>query len=239
MVLLRRNIIVGLIACFVIACGPEYSFSNSVLNTSSVPADADPAVADSIANEKRAKQDALLDTVSLRFYMSKNSSNPSVFDEHGYRDGLWEVYYSNGQLASKGSYRNGIREGLFESFYENGQVKAKISYRDGLIEGSSESFYSNGKPSSKGMCLGNHLHGNWETYFPNGKLESRATFENGYPNGLYEEYYSNGNLKAKGIIENGVPVGAWEYYYENGKLKQKGSYTKQRNGYYEYDYDDD
>ena len=44
-------------------------------------------------------------------------------------------YHENGQLASKGNWKDGKRNGLLESYHDNGQLKTKGNYKDGkLIE---------------------------------------------------------------------------------------------------------
>ena len=45
--------------------------------------------------------------------------------KNGKREGLWESYYRNGQLHTKGQYRKGKREGEWEFYYRNGQLECK------------------------------------------------------------------------------------------------------------------
>ena len=41
---------------------------------------------------------------------------------------MWEEYYEDGQLTTKGSYMGGERDGMWEEYYESGQLKTKRSY---------------------------------------------------------------------------------------------------------------
>ena len=45
-------------------------------------------------------------------------------------DGPFEEYHDNGQLESKGTYKDGEREGPFETYYENGQLREKGTLKD-------------------------------------------------------------------------------------------------------------
>ena len=49
----------------------------------------------------------------------------------GQAHGLWERYYSNGNLFYKGEYINGKRHGYWESYYYNGNLCYKGSYLNG------------------------------------------------------------------------------------------------------------
>jgi antitoxin component YwqK of YwqJK toxin-antitoxin module len=79
----------------------------------------------------------------------------NLYDEKGKRHGLWEEYYSNGQLSYKGNYVNGEEHGLWERYYFNGQL-----------------WY-------KGNYVNRKEHGYWEWYFDNGDLWCKGFFDMG------------------------------------------------------------
>ena len=60
------------------------------------------------------------------------------------------AYYSNGQIYTKGKYKNGKLEGSWISYYENGQLKHRGKYKNGKLEGSWISFHENGQVYIKG-----------------------------------------------------------------------------------------
>ena len=80
----------------------------------------------------------------------------SKIDHEGYtngkREGLWESYYRNGQLHTKGVYRKGKREGEWEFYFRNGQLECKGTYKNGNEDGVFEFYYSKGQsdPSRSG-----------------------------------------------------------------------------------------
>ena len=72
--------------------------------------------------------------------------------KNGKREGLWESYYRNGQLHTKGFYRKGKREGEWEFYFRNGQLECKGTYKNGNEDGVFEFYYSKGQfdPSRSG-----------------------------------------------------------------------------------------
>ena len=47
-------------------------------------------------------------------------------------NGVYEEYYENGQLKSKGTYKNNVPDGVWEE-YKNGRLKSKTTYKNGEI----------------------------------------------------------------------------------------------------------
>ena len=109
-------------------------------------------------------------------------------------DGPFETYYENGQLWTKGTYKDGQivavaeLDGLFERYHPNGQLWRK-SFREGGV-----SMY--------------------ESYYENGQLSLRATSNKENMNhGPYENYYESGQVREKGTFNMGERCGQW---IENG-----------------------
>jgi antitoxin component YwqK of YwqJK toxin-antitoxin module len=59
--------------------------------------------------------------------MSKCSFNDGKYD------GIWEKYWDNGQLHSKGLYKDGKEEGIWEKYRNNGQLISKDLFKDGRL----------------------------------------------------------------------------------------------------------
>ena len=55
--------------------------------------------------------------------------------KNGKKNGQWLSYWSNGQLRSKGIFKDGIVDGLAERYYENGQLLEKVNFKDGKKDG--------------------------------------------------------------------------------------------------------
>ena len=85
----------------------------------------------------------------------------SKIDHEGYtngkREGLWESYYRNGQLHTKGVYRKGKREGEWEFYFRNGQLECKGTYKNGNEDGVFE--FNNSKGQFDPSRSGNYKNG--------------------------------------------------------------------------------
>ena len=80
-------------------------------------------------------------------------------DKEEIKDSLVEEFHNNGQLKSRGNYKNGKRDGLWETFYWksnnnpfilHGQLWIRGNYKDGKIYGLYELFHENGQLQEKG-----------------------------------------------------------------------------------------
>ena len=100
------------------------------------------------------------------------------YDMDGKETGIWEEYYSNGQLYKKGLYVNGLRDGYFEYYGGDGELLYKGYYKDDKMDGI------------------------WEEYHINGKLHSKGSYKDDLKDGIWEEYYINGNLEFKGLYKD-------------------------------------
>jgi antitoxin component YwqK of YwqJK toxin-antitoxin module len=69
-------------------------------------------------------------------------------DRNGLKQGLWEEYWDNGNLQSKGSYVNGLKEGYWE-YYEDGNLISKGLYKEGNKEGIWEYYNKDGSLDCK------------------------------------------------------------------------------------------
>jgi len=85
-------------------------------------------------------------------------------------DGPFEEYHDNGQLESKGTYKDGEPEdGLFESHDENGQLWLRGTFKDGEFDGPYERYDDDGQLVQKLTYKDGKLHG---------PVEIRGTYNN-------------------------------------------------------------
>ena len=54
-----------------------------------------------------------------------------LIDEEGKRQGYWEEYYKNGNIKSKGKYKNSFRIGEWNYFFKNKKLQQKGAYLEG------------------------------------------------------------------------------------------------------------
>jgi antitoxin component YwqK of YwqJK toxin-antitoxin module len=100
-------------------------------------------------------------------------------DNNGNRQGLWGTYYKNGQLDSKGSFKDDKKDGIWEYYWDNGQLMSKGSFKDDKQDGIWERYHENGQSHSKGLFKDGKKDGIWEYYYKNGQLWSKGLFKDG------------------------------------------------------------
>jgi len=82
----------------------------------------------------------------------------------GKKEGYWETYDRDGNLASKGNYVDGKADGYWEWYHENGKLYEKGHYKNGEMVGYWEWYYTNGQLRSKGSYKNGKRDGYWEFY---------------------------------------------------------------------------
>ena len=76
--------------------------------------------------------------------LERNGLKYEINSQTGFT-GVATVYYENGQLDTKATYKDEKPNGLNESYYENGQLHYKSTYKDGKRHGLSEDYTENGQ----------------------------------------------------------------------------------------------
>jgi len=64
---------------------------------------------------------------------SLNKVKKNKVDKNGNKQGLWETYYPNGQLETKGYYIDDRKDGIWEKYYSNGYLMYKALCKDGNL----------------------------------------------------------------------------------------------------------
>ncbi|MDA8528605.1 toxin-antitoxin system YwqK family antitoxin [Opitutaceae bacterium] len=141
-------------------------------------------------------------------------SNPEVLTNG---KEIRKEYYDNGQLKSKGSYKNGIEDGLWECYWVNGRLWQKGSFKNGKQDGLWVQYDDNGQLKSKGSYKDGERDGLWEIFDENGQLERKGSYKYGKRDGLWK-FYENGWLWQKGSYKNGKPEGHFHYTLMNAVI---------------------
>jgi TonB family protein len=116
------------------------------------------------------------------------------------RHGYFMYYHSNGQLSSKGLYRNNRHQGLWLKYHTNGSLSDSSNYENGKWVGTQLSWYANGVVSDSII------------YHPGGRSERIHWFD-------------NGKLSSSGFEDNRQQVGNWKYYHRNGLISAEEEYN--------------
>ena len=120
-------------------------------------------------------------------------SNEVPSDKLVYRNGLiYEInstipftgsfvgYHDNGQISSKGNFKDGKRDGLVEEFYlPSGRLWNRKNYKDGKRDGLQEIYYDNGKLWVRENHKDGKLDGLVEYFSPYGVLNGIEEYKDG------------------------------------------------------------
>jgi antitoxin component YwqK of YwqJK toxin-antitoxin module len=93
--------------------------------------------------------------------MKTDLAKVNQYDKDGYPDGPWELYHGNGEISSKGEYKNGMIHGPWEDYYDNGQLCYKSHYRHGSAHGLWELYHVDNHLICKGEYKKSKRIGLW------------------------------------------------------------------------------
>lgn len=158
-----------------------------------------------------------------------------------------KTYYENGQLESLQQYNEetGLKEGIYEIYDSNGTLHVREIYLAGQREGPVEEYRPNGTLQILTHHKGGLRHGLREIYDEGSTLHVRETNETGetllYENfyedgslreifpkdGLYQMFYPNGVILMKSVpYVNGVKDGLYEEFDETGAKVAEAMYLQ-------------
>ena len=83
-------------------------------------------------------------TPYIEYYSNGNVGIKGQLNSKGQREGLWEVFYENGNIHSRIPYKEGKIDGINEWFYENGNIRRRTTFKEGNEDGIDEWFCANG-----------------------------------------------------------------------------------------------
>lgn len=125
-------------------------------------------------------------------YFSNGEKDKEYVIKDGKKNGLYQSWHENGELAVIGNYKNDKAEGEFKKYYESGELYSKSNYKNGEAEGEFRWYYEDGSLKQKSKYLNDKEHGKTLLYDRNGVLRKIFEYDNG---DLIEEtcFDSDGN----------------------------------------------
>lgn len=163
-------------------------------------------------------------------YAQKKVKEVYTVNSDGAKDGLYQLFESNGAKLIVANYKNGNFNGNVKEYMimcDPGKEKLKLdeNYLNGQKHGNCKKW---------GSEQGKHFL-QYEAKFDNGKLlEETEYYSNGKKKsfatliGICSEWYSNGNKKEEFSVDTYKKNGKYTSWHENGKIKETGNYE---NGY--------
>ena len=183
-----------------------------------------------------------------RYYFSGYVNHEQKYTD-GEEKGLRQSYFvKSDQMLASGHYEDGQREGNWQQFHENGQIAANETFRRGCYVGRYERYRENGRLAYRGNyadrpnCVGPEMlrlpsyprDGVWEYFDEEGVLEKTETVHQPEEFQYLEENYDrSGALKSRGPkiepgrLGAGRKDGSWEYFDEDGNLTKTETYLDQ------------
>jgi len=153
-------------------------------------------------------------------FIDKSGNELGYFNDNGKLEGIWEGYWEDGSLHSKGNFKNNLKDGYWEDYWRGGQVGTRGNFENGIKVGEWVVYPTNSKLYSKGTYVNNKREGEWKEYYiSNDKLYSKGTYVNDKREGEWVYYYGNGKIRSKGKYVNNKEKGKWDYFDENGNYR--------------------
>ena len=113
-------------------------------------------------------------------------------------------YHSNGNVYIKGQKNSkGQEEGIWEMFYENGNIHFRTPYKEGNKDGIEEWFYENGNTRIRIPYVEDKIDGIEEWFYPNGNIHWRTPYKDGKWDGIEEWFDEQGNITKTYVRKEG------------------------------------
>ena len=184
-------------------------------------------------------------------FPSLMAQNYNQTDSKGRRQGVWKVYYANGQLRYEGEFKNDKCKGVFRYFDEQGNLVATNDFEKSGEKAFNKTYAPNGRVIATGYYVNQKKEGGWKYYDKttgqlllfeenkngkvdgwsklynpnNGVLAEEIEYEEGIPEGQCRKYSDTGVLVMECIYHNGKLNGPAKTYYSNTALKEEGQYA--------------
>ena len=142
------------------------------------------------------------------------------------KNGLYESWHDNDQLATRCNYVDGVVVGKKEAWYPHGQQRYVQNLgQDGRRDGESVWYYKNGNLEQKGTFKEGVRFGHFEEWFEDGQKEYDQFYnEKGQITGELKEWFESGQLRKVSNFKDGDLDGETLRYYSNGQLMQRIHY---------------
>ncbi len=83
-------------------------------------------------------------TPHIDYYSNGNVKVKGQKNSIGQMEGIWEVFFKNGNIRRRTPYVGGEKDGIVEEFYEDGKIHWRIPFKGGKEDGIVEWFHENG-----------------------------------------------------------------------------------------------
>jgi uncharacterized protein len=162
------------------------------------------------------------------------------------KNGLFQSFYLNNNLAEEGEYFNNDKVGKWKSYYEDGSLKSirvyrKLKNNNDIIERGNYSdsthiyYYNSGQiekiniyevekivrnEKTNDFYFKSNKTGQWISYYENGNIKDICNYFKNTLHGPFVEYFDNekNSVKFKCLYQMGYATGKVQEFFYNGTL---------------------
>ena len=96
----------------------------------------------------------------------------------GKKNGIFMMYFPNGQIEMKGIIKDNLNEGEWIYYYQSGQVESEGFFKQDLPEGKWKWYYENGNLKEEGNFVAGNREGEWIIYDIDGSIKEIKRVKN-------------------------------------------------------------
>ncbi len=135
----------------------------------------------------------------------------------GKKTGPITLFYSSGEKAAEGTYKNDLLQGTYTVFYKSGEVVRRYNIVEDRVQGILTYFYKTGEVKVEMNYSDGKRSGEYIGYYKSGAIKTKKKYVNDTLQGEGIQYYPNGQVQEESVYYNGK-FKSWKYYYESGQL---------------------
>ncbi len=162
--------------------------------------------------------------IGSELYKDGYKIGEGIYDEKGYKQGLWKEYYITGELKAQGEYSNDKKIGEWVYYYSNGKVEQRGKYgKDNKPTGDWKWFYESGNLLRSESFIKGLPEGEMIEYTDSSEIVTKGVFSDGEKEGFWVS--NDGDMRYEGEYKGGNRYGKWKTFYNgNGKQAEEGTY---------------
>lgn len=150
-----------------------------------------------------------------------------VLDAMNQKQGDWEFYHEDGNLMSKGLYKNNKRDGKWNFYYKNGNLYQTTTFDNGIINDKFYGYHENGNKDYITQVKNDARNGSFTKYYKFNTVAEESNYKNNVSVGKITTYYDMGigfphykfNYNNEGQIHDSLVE-----YFKSGKVKNRSYY---------------
>ena len=154
-----------------------------------------------------------------KMYYVKGQLRATGYYHDRKKDSTW-LYYSleTQNVVAEENYKDGVKNGVWRIFYNNGQLSSEVFWVNGKKHGTWKEFFPDGTKRLETKYVNDRLDGDYKLYNLNGQVIKQGKYVNGKRDGIWVIFDDRGQKKKVEYINDG-----WvekEEFYKNGVLEK-------------------